>query len=77
MGKRGTKAHTCSCPGCENPVTHDLILYHRVGANRIIKSDNTNYRIYKSHTRETSRHVYLCDEHVSAINVFLDAYERR
>lgn len=77
MGRRGTKAHGCSYPGCENSVTHDLILFKRVGANRMIKSDTGKYSIYKAQSKEVVHHMYLCNQHMIAMYDFMEAYEGR
>ena len=66
MGRRGPASHGCSYPGCREPVTHDLVLSMR---NVVVM------RKYRSQSKVTVNHVYLCDKHAEEMNVFMDAYE--
>lgn len=72
MGRARKDAHGCCYPGCENPVTHDLILFERVRESKAIKKGGAYIR-YNTLAKRTKHHLYLCDEHAKDIYDFMEA----
>lgn len=72
MGYSRGNAHGCSCPGCHNPVTHDLVLSTRVKLERESPRTHTKYQVK---SQAIVHHLYLCDKHWPEMYDFMEGYE--